>query len=304
MNIFSFFLAGVLLSFTPCMWPTIPIVGLIVTKEGKLGALWYVLGAALTYAVIGAIAGYTGAFLQPYLQSPVVLYISAAFLFLLACIQFDIIPFSTIAILGKMSYNTGIGPFFLGIFATLILSPCITPALAVILGYITTTGDIVKGFFFLFVLSLGINFPLLIAGLLGSNLLPKGGEWMNGIKKLIGVVFIGLAFTLVLRTLPEGIDTFLPNKVKAVMETKLVAKAELKTVTVYTATWCPSCHDFIRTEVPKLRAAGVQVNMVDVSNGGPSSITGVPTIIAFKNGKQVATFVGFTDAGTILARLK
>ncbi len=296
MSIWAFFVAGLVLSLTPCTWPTIPIMAMIAAKRNKFGVILYIISAGLTYATLGAIAGYTGAFITPYLQSPVILYVSAVFLLVLAFVQFDLVKFPTMDFSDKLCYNSIIGPVILGVFATLVLSPCITPALAVILGYIATTGDIGKGFLFLFVLSLGINLPLLVAGLLGSKFLPKGGTFMQLVKYTIGAIFVVLAIILIFRAPPLQLMAQAHAS-----EVRSVQKVSRISVTVYTATWCPSCHDFIAKEVPKLRAAGASVRIVDVSNGGgPKGLTGVPTIVVAKNGRVLHTYVGYVEAVTIL----
>ena len=212
--ILSFIGFGILISLTPCVLPMIPILSSIIAGQKHLThrrsfllALTYVFGMALTYAAAGVVFGYVGSNIQTWLQTPWVITVFAAVFVTMALSMFGLfelqLPQSWRSRLAKTNQaqrgGTYAGAFFMGILSTLILSPCVTPALVGALSFISKTGDAVIGGVALFSLGLGIGIPLLIIGAFGKHLLPKAGHWMEGIKGFIGVLLLAVAISLITR---------------------------------------------------------------------------------------------------------
>ena len=214
-----FFVAGLGLTFTPCVLPMLPILSSLVLGRASISrgraltlALAYVLGMAVTLAIVGALIGSFGAALniQARLQSPWVLGAFAAFfaLFALAMFgHFDLnLPRFLREPLERMHHRTQggslAGAASMGVLSTLVVSPCISAPLAGALVYISTTGDALGGGFKLFALGLGMGVPLLLVALFGSALLPRSGPWLNTVKHLFGFGLLAVAIWLLERLLP------------------------------------------------------------------------------------------------------
>ena len=213
-----FFIAGLGLSLTPCVFPMIPILSGIIAGQGhKISrgrgfalSLTYVLGMALTYAAAGVAAGMTGTLLSAALQSPWVL---AAFAFVFVVLSFSMFGFYELQLptalqsklsdeAGHLQGGRGIGVFLMGVLSALIVGPCVAAPLAGALLYIGQTGDAVLGGTALFVMALGMGVPLIIVGLSAGTLLPKAGAWMEGVKKGFGVLLLATALWLVSPVIP------------------------------------------------------------------------------------------------------
>lgn len=214
-----FFVAGLGLTFTPCVLPMLPILSSLVLGRSTIGrgralalALAYVLGMALTLAVVGALIGSFGAALniQARLQSPWVLGAFAAFFTLFALAMFGHFDLSLPRFLRepleRLNQRTEGGSLAgaagMGVLSTLVVSPCISAPLAGALVYISTTGDALGGGFKLFALGLGMGVPLLLVALFGSTLLPRSGPWLNTVKHLFGFGLLAVAIWLLERLLP------------------------------------------------------------------------------------------------------
>jgi thiol:disulfide interchange protein DsbD len=223
-----FFLAGLGLAFTPCVFPMIPILsGIIVGQGGEHGmtkrrafslSLAYVLGVAVTYAILGVIAGATGAYIQAALQNPWVIGAFAAVFVALALSMFgfyDIqMPASVQTRIQQKQQETGsggglFGTAFMGVLSALIVGPCVAPPLAGALLYIGQQGDLVLGGVSLFALSLGMGVPLLVVGTTAGSVLPKAGGWMERVKYVFGVLMLAVAVYLLSRVVPAGLTLFL-----------------------------------------------------------------------------------------------
>ena len=217
----TFFGAGLLLAFTPCVLPMVPILSTIIAGEGKKVStargfslsLSYVLGMALIYTAAGIIAAAAGVQLQASFNQPWVLTLFAAFFVILAGGMFDFydlqIP-STIQnrltnISKTQNSGTLIGAFMMGAISSLIVTACVGPALIAALTVIAQTGDIARGGTALFAMSMGMGTPLLIVGIVQGKLLPKAGPWMVTTKHAFGFMMLGLAIWMVSRVLPGGI---------------------------------------------------------------------------------------------------
>lgn len=216
-NLLAFFLAGLGLSFTACMYPLIPIVSSIIVgdksaSKGRAFALSmvYVQGLALTYTLVGVVAGLTGALLTVWLQQPWVVLAAAAIMVLLALSMFGVFNIQLPAAVqsyfqnqsSKLSGGKIVSVFVMGMLSALIVGPCVAPPLAFALGYIGQTGDAALGGLALYALALGTGVPLVIIGTFGGHILPKAGAWMNGIKYLFGFVLLAVAVYLATPFLP------------------------------------------------------------------------------------------------------
>ncbi|PYC11631.1 protein-disulfide reductase DsbD [Pseudomonas mosselii] len=217
-SLLLFFLAGVGLTFTPCVLPMLPILSGVVLR-GQVGglrglslSLAYVLPMAASFAVLGALMGLFGAGLnlQARLQSAWVLVPFAAFFVLFALAMFGLfdikLPQALSSRLDNFAQRTRggslLGAAVLGVLSSLLVSPCVSAPLAGALLYISASGDALGGALKLFALGLGMGAPLLLVATGGAAWLPKSGPWMNTVKNAIGVLLLGLAIGLLSRVLP------------------------------------------------------------------------------------------------------
>ena len=211
---FGALLAGLALSWTPCVYPMIPILsGIIIgqkqtpsSTKAFLMSLTFVLSMSLAYGLIGATAGYFGAGinLQAIMQTPWILVVfSLIFIFL----AFSMFGFYDIQLptkfqnkLTQMSNKQAGGEFvgvsIMGFLSALIVGPCVTPFLATALSYVIAGGSAIKGGISLFAMGLGMGIPILIVCGWGVNALPKAGPWMNTIKNIFGFLMIAVALYL------------------------------------------------------------------------------------------------------------
>ncbi|MBA6297086.1 protein-disulfide reductase DsbD [Colwellia sp. MB02u-9] len=214
----AFFVGGLLLSFTPCVFPMYPILtGIIVGQGEKLStkrafalSFAYVQGMAVTYTLLGIVVAIAGAQFQAMFQHPVVLIaLSLLFIFLALSMfgTFNLaLPSSWQNKLNQLSSNQKGGSYFgvlvMGAISGLVASPCTTAPLTGALLYISQSGDILLGASALYALSLGMGLPLLVLGSSGGKLLPKAGNWMNVIKNIFGLLLLAVPIFLLERFLP------------------------------------------------------------------------------------------------------
>ncbi|MEX0950701.1 MAG: protein-disulfide reductase DsbD, partial [Gammaproteobacteria bacterium] len=210
LNIAAFFGFGLLLSLTPCIFPMIPILsGIIVGQNsvrrvtawsGFLLSVAYVVAMALTYAVLGMIAGSFNFNLQAASQNVWALSAFSAVFVLLALSMFGFyqlqLPASwqtRLQAIGSERSGSLLGAAIMGVLSAIIVGPCVAPPLAGALLYISQTGDALLGGLALFALGLGLGMPLLLLGAAGGQLLPQAGVWMNTVKQVFGVIMLGVA---------------------------------------------------------------------------------------------------------------
>lgn len=203
---FLVFLAGILISFTPCVYPMIPIIIGFVgggaggsRAKGFVLSLFFVLGLAIVYAILGVIAGATGALFGAFMSNPIVLwFIVAIFIALGASMlgAFDItVP---AALQGKMMSGDRsgvIGAMLIGGVTGIVAAPCAGPPLLVLLSWIGNTGNLVLGFFLMATFALGIGLLFIIIGTFAGAMtaLPQAGPWMDKIKKGLGIIIFAVA---------------------------------------------------------------------------------------------------------------
>jgi len=207
-NFMSFiyaYLAGILTSFTPCIYPIIPLTLAYFTsqtQEGKrntfLLAFMYVLGMSFVYSLLGMIAGLTGSLFGRIATHHITLFIFANICLLLGLSMMDFfdIPLPGFLTSAKGGKKRGyLGSFLVGSSAGLVVGPCTTPVLALILTYVSKTQSVVLGGSLLFTFSLGLGTILLLLGISSGFIhkLPKSGKWMVYVKKGMGVLMILLA---------------------------------------------------------------------------------------------------------------
>jgi len=203
-NIFDLFIAygaGVLVSFTPCVYPLLPITVATIaganTQKTRVGgfllSLVYTLGLAITYSILAIIAGLTGRVFGVIQSSPWVAVAIANFFLLFALIMLDVVPFPTFGLGGKKGKNKGVfSVLLMGIASGFIVGPCTAPVLGAMLLQIAAKKDLLAGGALILVFAFGMSTLLLLAGMFSGFLasLPKSGPWLGRIKKLIGLAFI------------------------------------------------------------------------------------------------------------------
>lgn len=236
-----FFLLGILLAFTPCVLPMVPILSGIIIKEDKEKSLSlsvsYVLGMAITYAVAGMGAAMLGKSLQVAMQHPAFL-VGFSLLFvafaldLLGVIQLRLPQGANVSVNTNGSYGK---TFFMGVISTLIVSPCVTAPLLGVLGFIAQSQQVLLGGLILFVLALGMGLPLLLVGAGQGRFLPRSGAWMTSIKALFGFMMLGMAVYLLSRLLPDTISLGLYALLFASMAVYLLLHSQQKRVLTFIA---------------------------------------------------------------------
>jgi thiol:disulfide interchange protein DsbD len=222
-----FFVAGLLLSLTPCVLPMLPILSSIIVGEsagaktsrsrGFLLALSYSLGMALVYTALGVAAGLAGEGLAAALQKPWVLALFALALIVFAMSMFGAfeisLPHSMSGGLSQASQRLPaghlLGVFVMGGVSALIVSPCVAAPLAGALVYLSQTRDVVLGGSALFALASGMSVPLLLLGVSAGSLLPRAGAWMDGVKHLFGMLLLAVALWTLQPVLPSAIAQLL-----------------------------------------------------------------------------------------------
>lgn len=224
-NILSFFGFGFLLALTPCVFPMIPILSGIIIGEGQhitrtrgfLLSISFVIAMALTYSILGIIAGLFSFNLQAASQNAWVISFFSGVFVLLALSMFGFfelnLPTSWQSKLSKnhneSHHGTLKGAAIMGVLSAIIVGPCVAPPLAGALLYISQTGDAVLGGLALFAMGLGFGVPLLVIGATSGELLPRAGLWMEKIKHSFGVIMLGVAIWFLERILPTSITLIL-----------------------------------------------------------------------------------------------
>ncbi|MDO8874765.1 MAG: protein-disulfide reductase DsbD [Pseudolabrys sp.] len=213
----SFILFGVLLAFTPCVFPMYPILAGAIAREGESVtalkgfalSLAYVLAMASAFGLLGVAAAWSGQNLQMALQSSLAVGAVSALFVVLALSMFGLFELqlpsawvNSIGRLGQGNRGSLASAGLLGFTSALIVGPCVTAPLAGALIYIAQTGDVALGASSLFALGLGKGIPLIAFGTLGPKALPKAGAWMSAVRQAFGFVFVATAIWMVLRIIP------------------------------------------------------------------------------------------------------
>ena len=222
----GFFGFGLLLSFTPCVLPMIPILSGIIVGDKKAHkaetsrlhsfnlSLAYVLGIALSYTIAGIAAGLSGQLLSNALQSPWMLSATALIFIVLSFSMFGFYELRLPSAIEERMVNTSnklksgqfLGVFIMGVISALIVSPCVAAPLAGALIYISQTRDVVLGGVALFALSIGMGVPLLLIGASAGHVLPKAGVWMTAVRSAFGVLMLAVAIFIVSPIIPTSVQ--------------------------------------------------------------------------------------------------
>lgn len=326
----SFLFFGILLAFTPCVLPMIPILSSIIigqqntsAKKAFVLSLIYVLSAALAFAVAGYITALAGHSVQEFLQNKWVIIFMAFVFIALALSLFGLYDLQLPNFIhekitrasNKQSGGTYLGTAIMGALSSLIVSPCISAPLVGALVYISTTGDVIIGATALFALGLGMGIPLIVVGTFCGKYIIKAGSWMRSIKIIFGIIMLGLAAFMLTRLLPSkaATDGFtVVYNASELNQQLLRAEHENKPAIVdYYATWCRACKEL---EHKTLNNSGVRQKLknfvlirADVSKNNSNTkkmqqrfgVFAPPTIIFISaNGKTLHanTIYGFVNA--------
>ena len=332
----SFLGFGLLLAFTPCVLPMIPILSGIIAGEGKdlgklralLLSLAYVLGMAVAYAVAGVAAAWSGTLLASALQNAWVLGAFALVFVVLALSMFGLYELQMPGFLhhplasasrrlqgGKLASVAG-----MGVLSAVIVSPCVAAPLAGALLYISQTRDVALGGSALFAMAIGMGIPLLVVGISEGALLPKSGPWMVRVKQVFGVLLLAVAAWIVWPVLGSyaGSTKFTPVNSIAELEQKLQSPGKPVMLDFY-ADWCVSCKEmeaFTFSDVRvKAKLEAMLLLQADVTANTPEhkallkrfSLFGPPGIIFFDaQGREVKGLrvIGYQNAERFLRTLE
>jgi len=214
------FVAGILTSFTPCIFPMIPITLSVLGRNAHTRSRWqnfvvsalYVLGIAVTYSVMGVVAASTGALFGSFMSHPLVLSIMCMVFFAMALSMFGLYELQAPAFIqNRFSSSDDLtgysGAFFSGIVSGVVASPCVGPVLVGVLTYIAKTQNLILGFFLMFTYALGMGQIFLALGVFSqlTKLLPKSGPWLDGVKNLFGVLMLGVCYYFLNLLLPTRV---------------------------------------------------------------------------------------------------
>jgi thiol:disulfide interchange protein DsbD len=276
LTLLGFFAAGLLLALTPCMLPMVPILSGIIVGQGVSApgagargrafrlSLAYVLGMAVTYALVGVAAGVSGVLLSGVLQNPWVLSGFALLFVVLALSMFGLFDLQLPA--GVQGWATHLsnripggqlgGSAGMGVLSALIVGPCIAPPLAGALLFISKSGDVFLGGSALFVLALGMGLPLLVVGTSAGHLLSRAAAWYDRIRVVFGVVLLGLAVWIVSPIWLPAWDRLSGAESSAPQFRRIGSLAELQqelqsargqpVLLDFTADWCTTCRELER----------------------------------------------------------
>jgi len=225
--ILLFFIFGVLLSLTPCIFPMIPILSsIIVSQAGKerptvfkgfITSLIYVLSMAVTYTIVGVLSGLLGADIQSAMQSPYMFFIFALIFFALALSLFGYyeiqLPASWQSKINSISDSAQgkgiISTAIMGFLSAFIIGPCVAPPLAGAVLFISKSGDAVLGGTALFAMSMGMGLPLILVGIGAGKFMPKPGGWMSTVSKTFGIIMLAVSIFMIGKIVPSWLEILL-----------------------------------------------------------------------------------------------
>ena len=336
--IFVFFIAGIAISLTPCMYPLYPIAlsTIIGNKSGLkrsnilLLTISYIHGIALIYVIMGCLAAYTGELFTTVIQTPVVIITSGIIWFILGLSMFDVfeirLPHGINSYLHSKSFKISGGGytkvFFMGVLSSIILGPCVTPPLIAAIGFIVGHGDTIFGGLALYAISLGMGVPILALALLGDTILPKSGKWMISIKYFMGLVMIAGSIYLVspfiynryfYKNIPTNINHELTVDNSSGLDNAIINSSKPVIIDFY-ASWCAICIEmdkktFSNNEVQKV-LDNYTVIKFDLSKNTTDQMQvlkfyglyGPPALVILKN-NNTNKLLGFISSDDLISKL-
>lgn len=206
-NIFDYFIvfwSGVLVSFSPCVYPVMPITATIIAGLNTQGTRWkgfiisliYVLGVAVSYCFLGAFAALSGKLFGQFQNNPILFLIVGNIMVLFSLVMFDVIPMPAIGVnvQHKIKIKSLWAVLLLGMASGLVIGPCTAPVLGTILLIVASRQDVLYGISLLFVFSYGVGTSLILIGTFSSMLssFPKSGPWLLWIKRICGLILLGI----------------------------------------------------------------------------------------------------------------
>ena len=217
LGILIIFIWGLALNLTPCIYPLIPITISYFGAQSSgnklqsiLMGVFYAVGMAVTYSLMGLIAALTGSMLGTALQNPIVVIFIAAIFLALATSMFGLweirVP-QSLALAGNKNRSGYFGSLMMGLLVGFIAAPCIGPIVLSLLVYVGKLGNPFMGFFLFFILSLGLGVPYIFLAAFSSSIskLPRSGEWMISVKVIFGLVLIVMAINTLGPLMPESV---------------------------------------------------------------------------------------------------
>ncbi len=215
------FLGGLALNLTPCVYPLIPItIGFFggqsegnTTKLFFMG-LFYLLGMALTYSVVGVVTALSGAVFGTLMQNPYVIIGIVLVLILLSLSQFGVYEFKlpdSWTMKAGGAKNGYFGAFFMGLTMGIVAAPCIGPFVLGLVTVVATKADLFYGFIMFFTLAVGLGFPYLILAVFSGKIknLPRSGFWMEAVKHIFGLLLLGMALYFASPLIPKEVNTYI-----------------------------------------------------------------------------------------------
>ncbi|MBT8040341.1 MAG: protein-disulfide reductase DsbD [Xanthomonadales bacterium] len=219
--IIAFFIAGLLLAFTPCVLPMLPILSGIIVGQGEkittMRAFWlsliYVMAMAVTYTAAGVLAGLFGQNLQAMFQNP---WVISGFVLIFILLALSMFGFYELQLPSRLQTRLAeasnrqrggqwVGVAVMGFLSALIVGPCVAPPLMAALIVIGSSGDAVLGGAALFAMAMGMGVPLILFGISAGKLVPRAGGWMDAVKAVFGVGLLALSIWMLERILPGGV---------------------------------------------------------------------------------------------------
>ncbi len=303
-----FFGLGLLLAFTPCVLPMVPILSALIVGQnthvtrlrGLSLAAAYVAGMSIVYTILGVLAGITGAGLAAWLQTPSVLVIFALLLALFGLAMFDVIhlqmPAGVQSRLNQIALRFPGGKLTaaaaMGAISALIVGPCVAAPLAGALLYISQTGDVILGGGALFSMAWGMGVPLLLVGMSAGTLMPRAGAWMAGVKAFFGILLFATAWWMVTPVVSSVIE-ILGWTVLAVFGAVLLGAFEplLKSSDPSGSGWLGAA---LRKTIGLLLAAVALIWLIGLASGGQSLIQPLGHI-----GRVAGTAAGAADQSIV-----
>ena len=323
------FLAGILTSFTPCIFPVIPMTLTLIKNNVHMGrfrafqkTLFFVFGIAFTYSALGVMAAWTGSFFGSLLSNPYIL-IAIGTLYILMAISmigaFEVHFFKQLENkFSKISTQNNFGVFCFGLVTGIFASPCVGPVLIGILAYATQTQNMLLSFFLLFTYALGLGQIFILLSLFSELIdrLPRSGNWLNGIKYTLALLLLGAGLFFIIPGF-KGLRTSSAPKYSQKLEKALQSNKYV--IVDFKADWCTACKEleiktFKNPQVSEFFSKNIFIP-IDVTTITPDTqnllnkygVMGLPHVMFFNRTgqeKPQLTLRSFVDSKEMLERLK